>query len=113
MPLKFRLKGLAETFIDKLRCPTCGHDGGNEGDQGFTTELTRVTFDGIVVVIHCCQCQNVFVPDGQRQGVINSQRLRAAVEKDSQNTGQPILPNRKAVELEVERLNASRQDKVQ
>ena len=76
MPLKFRLKGLAETFVDKICCPSCGHDGGSEGDQGFTTELTRVTYDGIVVVIQCSICNDVFVPDGQRQGVINSQRQR-------------------------------------
>ena len=113
MPLKFRLKGLAETFVDAIRCPCCGHDGGDEGDQGFKTELTRVTYDGIIVVIQCCICGHVFVPDGQRHGVINSEKLRMAVQKDSMTTGQPILPNRESVRLEVERLNAERGDKVQ
>jgi hypothetical protein len=113
MPLKFRLKGLAETFVDAIRCPTCGHDGGDDGDQGFKTELTRVTYDGIIVVIQCCICGNVFVPDGQRHGVINSEKLRLAVEKDSLTTGQPILPSRESVKLEVERLNAERGNKLQ
>ena len=113
MPLKFRLKGLAETFVDTIRCPDCGHDGGDDGDQGFKTELTRVTYDGIIVVIQCCVCANVFVPDGQRHGVINSEKLRNAVERDSVTTGQPLLPTRASVKLEVERLNAERGDKVQ
>ncbi|MFN8391069.1 MAG: hypothetical protein U0136_12335 [Bdellovibrionota bacterium] len=113
MPLKFRLKGLAETFVDAIRCPCCGHDGGDEGDQGFKTELTRVTYDGIIVVIQCCICGVVFVPDGQRHGVINSEKLRLAVEKDSVTTGQPVLATRQAVKLEVERLNAERGNKVQ
>lgn len=113
MPLKFRLKGLAETFVDKITCPGCGHDGGEDGDQGFHTELTRVTFDGIVVVIQCSICSAVFVPNGQRNGVINAQKLRTAVERDSVSTGQPILSSRQAVILEVERLNAERHNKVQ
>ena len=113
MPLKFRLKGLAETFVDHIRCPGCGHDGGDDGDQGFKTELTRVTYDGIIVVIQCAVCGSVFVPDGQRHGVINSEKLRLAVERDSVTTGLPILPNRESVRLEVERLNAQRGDKVQ
>ncbi len=113
MPLKFRLKGRAETFVDQIRCPCCGHDGGDDGDQGFKTELTRVTFDGIIVVIQCCVCGWVFVPDGQRHGVINSEKLRHAVERDSVTTGQPILPYRDDVHLEVERLNAERADDIQ
>ena len=112
MPLKFRLKGLAETFIDDIRCPCCGHDGGEEGDQGFRTELTRVTFDGIIVVITCEVCAIVFVPEGQRLGVINSQKLRMAVERDSLNTGQPVFPDMSSVRLDVERLNAERDQQV-
>lgn len=108
MPLKFRLKGLAETFIDNLRCPKCGHDGGEDGEQGFQTDLTRVTLDGIIVVISCSVCSQVFVPDGQRLGVINHGRLRAAVEKDSITTGQPVLSSITEVRLEVERINAER-----
>ncbi len=112
MPLKFRLKGLAETFIDDIRCPCCGHDGGDDGDQGFRTELTRVTFDGIIVVITCEICGSFFVPDGQRLGVINSQKLRTAVERDSRNTGQPVYPSIGSVRLDVERLNAEKDQQV-
>ncbi len=113
MPLKFRLKGLAETFVENACCPMCHHDGADEGEQGFYTELTKVTYDGIVVVIQCPKCAYVFMPDGQRNGVINHARLRAAVERDSNTTGQPILPNREAVRNEVEKINAQRNDKVQ
>ena len=113
MPLKFRLKGLAETFIDAIRCPSCGHDGGPDCDQGFHTDLTRVTFDGIIVVVQCGMCGRIFVPANQKLGIINFQRLRTAVEKDSLNTGQPIFETKKAVELDVERLNAAKQDKLQ
>lgn len=113
MALKFRLKGLAETFVEAIRCPTCGHDGGDQGDQGFRTEFTRVTYDGIVVVVECDACHNVFLPGGQRNGVLNSQKLRLAVEKDSATTGQPVFTTRREVELEVERMNAERKDEVQ
>ena len=112
MPLKFRLKGLAETFVDSLRCPDCGHDGGEEGDQGFLTERTRVTYDGIIVVVECRICGRIFVPEGQRFGVINSQKLRLAVEKDSLTTGQPIFPSFSSVKLEVEKLNAAKSHKL-
>ena len=112
MALKFRLKGLAETFIDEIQCPCCGHDGGDEGDQGFRTEFTRVTFDGIIVVINCEVCGHVFVPDGQRMGVINSGKLRNAVERDSRSSGQPLFTNLDAVRLEVERINAERDQQV-
>jgi hypothetical protein len=112
MPLKFRLSGLAETFVDEIRCPRCGHDGGEGGDQGFQTDLTRVTFDGIIVVIRCDCCGHVFLPDGQKHGIIDSQRLREAVEKDSTNTGQPVFSDMKAVRLEVERLNAEKGEKI-
>ncbi len=113
MALKFRLKGLAETFIDTIRCPGCGHDGGEEGDQDFKTELTRVTYEGIVVVIQCAICEEIFVPDGQRNGVVSTEKLRMAVQKDSITTGQPIYCKRLDVHVEVERLNAERLNKVQ
>jgi hypothetical protein len=112
MALKFRLKGLAETFIENLRCPKCGHDGGEEGDQKFRTDHTRVTFDGIVVVIECEVCGQIFVPPGQRCGIIDPQKLRLAVEKDSDKTGQPVCPSIKEVILDVERLNAVRNSDV-
>ena len=112
MPLKFRLKGLAETFVDRICCPSCGHDGGEEGDQGFRTELTKVTYDGIIVVVQCSVCDTIFVPDGQRLGVINPSKLRHEVERDSNSTGQPVLPTKGDVVLDVEKLNALRNDEM-
>ncbi len=112
MALRFRLKGLAETFIEALKCPICGHDGGDEGDQGFSTDFTRVTYQGIVVVICCEKCAHVFIPDGQRNGVINPRRLREAVDRDCVSTGQRAYSGKDDVKLEVERLNAARQDRV-
>lgn len=112
MALKFRLRGLAETFVEKIHCPKCGHDGGEDGDQGFLTEHTRVTFDGIIVVIQCEMCSHIFLPLDQRLGVLNAQRLRAAVERDSHNTGQPLFPGINEVRLEVERLNAAQGSKI-
>lgn len=112
MGLKFRLKGLAETFVDRIVCPKCGHDGGEDGDQGFKTDHTRVTYDGIVVVIECGTCGSIFVPDGQRHGIIDSAKLRQAVQKDSLKTGQPICSSIKEVRIDVERLNAERNDEI-
>jgi len=106
MALKFRLKGLAETFIDRLTCPHCGISGSD--DQHFTTDLTRVTFDGIVVVAQCRNCSEIFVPDTQRLGVISSSKLREAVVKDSIDTGEALLENVNAVRQHVQKLNAER-----
>jgi hypothetical protein len=103
---RFRLKGLAETFVDSITCPCCGNNGGDNGEQGFHTDLTRVTFDGIIVVIQCEACKFIFVPDNQRCGIINSGKLRDAIENDSFATGQPIFPSIRDVRLDVERLNA-------
>lgn len=112
MSLKFRLRGLAETFVDEIKCPCCGHDGGENGDQGFATTHTRVTFAGIVVVIECDICTYVFVPANQKHGIINFERLRSAVEKDSQNTGVPIFQDATFVKLEVERMNAEKNSEI-
>ena len=112
MSLKFRLKGLAETFIDSIVCPACKHDGGEEKDEGFSTELTRVTFDGIIVVVECQHCNTVFVPSEQRHGIINSGKLRRAVEADSVQSGEPVYNSRQSVELDVEKMNALRNNEV-
>lgn len=112
MALRFRLKGLAETFVEALRCPRCGHDGGDDGDQGFSTDHTKVTYQGIVVVIRCERCAHVFLPDGQKNGVINSRRLREAVDRDCMVTGQKPCSGKDEVRVEVERLNAEYQDRV-
>ena len=106
MALKFRLRGLAETFIDHITCPGCGTIGND--DQHFQTEHTKVTFDGIIVVVECRACGEIFVPDTQRLGVLNPDELRKAVEKDSEETGEPVVPNINAVRLNVERMNALR-----
>lgn len=113
MTLRFRLKGLAETFVEEARCPSCGAVGEESGANGcFDTSYTKVTYDGIIVVLECQQCHQIFLPDRQKVGIINPQKLRGAVDKDSQNTGMPVVPNRHAVSIDVERLNAYRNNKV-
>jgi len=106
MALKFRLKGLAETFVDSITCPCCGAVGSD--DQNFTTEFTKVTFQGIIVVVQCKECREIFVPSTQRLGVINNEALRVAVEKDSVDSGEAILRDLAAVKLTAEKLNAAR-----
>jgi hypothetical protein len=106
MALKFRLKGLAETFIDTMSCPGCGQIGND--DQNFTTELTRVTYEGIIVVVQCRSCAEIFVPNTQRLGILDPEELKMAVEKDSRDTGEPLMSSLKAVKLNVEKLNAMR-----
>ena len=106
MALKFRLKGLAETFLDHIDCPGCGLS--DSEDTHFSTDLTRVTFDGIIVVVQCRKCGEIFVPETQRLGVINPSELREAVTRDCDESGEPLLENRDAVRLNVERINAMR-----
>ena len=104
--MKFRLRGLAETFLERLTCPHCGVAGND--DQHFSTDLTKVTFDGIVVVAQCRQCSEIFVPDTQRLGVISVSKLREAVTRDSVDTGETLLENLNAVRQHVQKLNAER-----
>lgn len=111
MALKFRLKGLAETFIEEITCPGCSAHGSD--DQHFMTELTKVTYEGIIVVVQCRLCGEIFVPPTQRMGVLDPVQLRCAVEKDHQDTGEPLLPNYKAVRLTAEKLNALRKGDLQ
>lgn len=106
MALRFRLKGLAETFIESIQCPSCGRVGND--DEDFATELTKVTFDGIIVVVQCRGCSEIFVPDSQRMGVLNPPELRSAVLRDIEETGIPALLDWKAVALNAEKLNALR-----
>ena len=106
MALKFRLRGLAETFIDTIECPTCGVAGND--DENFSTEFSKVTLDGIVVVVQCKCCNEIFVPSAQRLGIISIEKLKEAVSKDSEETGEPVIPNLSTVRLSVEKLNAQR-----
>ncbi len=106
MALKFRLKGLAETFIDQIACPCCGTC--ESDDQKFSTELTRVTYEGIIVVVQCRVCREIFVPDEQRLGILDPDELKRAVDKDSVDTGEPLLSDYGSVKLNVEKLNAQR-----
>jgi hypothetical protein len=106
MALKFRLKGLAETFLETITCPVCGTNG--RDDEYFSTDYTKVTYDGIVVVAQCRRCGEIFVPDTQRYGVLNPAELRQAVEKDIENTGEAGLISIQAVRLNAEKLNAQR-----
>ena len=106
MALKFRLKGLAETFIEAITCPACGTSGND--DENFTTDLTKVTYEGIIVVAQCRSCSEIFVPCEQRRGVMNPSELKDAVHKDSEETGEPVMADIQAVKLNTERLNAIR-----
>jgi len=106
MALKFRLKGLAETFVDQIECPSCGLCECD--DTFFNTELTRVTFDGIIVVVQCKKCGEIFVPDSQRLGILNPLELKDAVTRDCLESGEPLFENLIAVRLNTERLNAMR-----
>ncbi len=106
MALKFRVKGMAETFLESITCPHCGISGPD--DQHFTTDYTKVTLEGIIVMVQCKACREIFVPTRQRLGVLNYPALCTAVEKDSADSGNPILPGIEAVRLSAERLNAER-----
>ena len=106
MAIKFRLRGLAETFIERIQCPGCGIKSSDDSD--FSTELTRVSLQGIIVVLQCRKCSEIFVPENQRLGIINHTELRLAVEKDAQDTGEPLFPTFDSVKTNAERLNAER-----
>lgn len=110
MALKFRLKGLAETFVDHIACPACGTSGTD--DQYFTTELTRVSYEGIIVVVQCRGCAEIFVPNSQRLGILDPEELREAVENDSRETGEPLMASLEAVRLNAEKLNAMRKNEL-
>lgn len=106
MALKFRLKGLAETFVEEIRCPGCGRCEAD--DSVFSTEHTRVTFQGIIVVVQCKVCEEISVPTNQRLGVMNSELLKQAVMRDARDSGEPLMQDVETVKLNVERLNAVR-----
>jgi hypothetical protein len=106
MAIKFRLRGLAETFIERIHCPGCGLK--STDDTEFSTELTRVSLQGIIVVLQCRQCSEIFVPQNQRLGIVDQTELRLAVERDARDTGEPLFATFDSVLVNAERLNAQR-----
>ncbi len=110
MALKFRLRGLCETLIEQVHCPRCGVSSAD--GESVTTDLSRVTFEGIVVVCKCRNCTEVFVPERQRMGVVNRKKLHEAVEKDAKDTGEPVFAQARDVKFHVEQLNASKRDEL-
>lgn len=106
MGMRFRLRGLAETFIERVTCPQCGCSG--QDDSSFATDNTKVTLEGIVVIAQCKECGEIFVPDSQRRGILNPSALRNAVEQDSDQSGEPLLDGAPQVALVAQRLNALR-----
>ena len=62
----------------------------------------------IVVVVKCRGCGEVFVPRTQRLGIVDPSALKEAVIQDSCDTGEPVLPDLKAVQELIERTNADR-----
>ena len=106
MALRFRLKGLAETYIEEVACPCCGVNGID--DQLFSTEHTKVTYEGIIVVLQCKNCDEIFIPSNQRMGIIDPQELKVAVVTDHKKTGEPLHTNLRSVLIDTEMLNASR-----
>jgi uncharacterized Zn finger protein len=106
MGLKFRLRGLAETMVDYIRCPECGSDGVD--DSAFATEQVKVTFEGIAIIFQCRCCGEIFVPDTLQLGVQSADELKAAVERDAKETGQALHPTLESVVLSAEHLNAVR-----
>ena len=106
MALKFRLKGLAETFVEEITCPHCGLRGTDDND--FITDLSKVTLMGIVVVAQCKSCGEIFVPNNQRVGIVNYSALKSAAIKDSEETGEAIYENINNVRLSAEKLNSER-----
>lgn len=110
MALRFRLKGLAETLIEEIECPCCGLDGVD--DQNFSTEHTKVTYEGIVIVLDCKECGEIFVPTNQQLGIINPSELESAVKKDHVKTGEPLHNGLDSVLMNAEKLNAFRKGMV-
>lgn len=106
MTLRFRLRGLAETLIEEASCPCCSCSGAD--DNLFSTEHTKVTFEGIVVVLQCKNCDEIFIPDNQKLGIVDETELKVAVEKDHQRTGEALYADIRAVMMDTEKLNACR-----
>ena len=103
MALRFKLKNLAETVIEEIKCPNCGQISNDE--QMFSTELTRLTSDGIIVMAECRCCGEVFVPGGQKNGILDARTFRQVVQTEYLESDLPV-PTRYSVQLEAEKLTA-------
>jgi hypothetical protein len=103
--LRFKLKNLAETVIEELKCPGCGLIANDE--QLFSTDLTRLTKDGIIVMAECRCCGEVFIPTGQRTGIMDVINFREVINREYSDESFPA-PSRNSMELEAEKLNAIR-----
>ncbi|MCS6894465.1 MAG: hypothetical protein NZO16_07885 [Deltaproteobacteria bacterium] len=110
MALRFKLRRVAETYIDYIECPNCGYS--SEEIDKFTTELTRVTFEGIVVVCRCGICGEIFLPANQRVGVISFKNLKELILRDSRKRGVAIYRNVRDVKIYVDYLNAVRRGEI-
>ncbi|MCS6961345.1 MAG: hypothetical protein NZT61_02425 [Deltaproteobacteria bacterium] len=110
MALRFKLKRIAETYIDYIECPSCGHY--SEEIDKFTTELTRVTFEGIVVVCRCGICGEIFLPRNQRIGVISFKNLRDLILRDARKRAVAIYRNIEDVKIYANYLNAVRRGEI-
>lgn len=105
MALRFRLKNLAETVIEELKCPGCGLIANDE--KLFSTDLTRLTVDGIVVIAECRCCGEVFVPIGQRTGIMDVRNFRQVIQNEYGDSSLKA-PSRLTMQMEAEKLNAIR-----
>jgi hypothetical protein len=106
MALKFKLRRVAETYLEFIQCPSCGTY--SEDIDHFTSELTRVTFEGVVVVCRCTICGEIFIPPNQRIGVISFKNLKDLILRDARRRGSKIFRNIEDVKNYVEYLNAVR-----
>jgi hypothetical protein len=103
MALRFKLKNIAETVIEELKCPGCGLIANDE--KLFSTDMTRLTVDGIVVVAECRCCGEVFIPIGQRTGIMDVRNFREVIKSEYGHAKGPA-PSRQSMEMEAEKLNA-------
>ena len=103
MALRFKLKNIAETVIEELKCPGCGLIANDE--KLFSTDMTRLTVDGIVVCAECRCCGEVFIPIGQRTGIMDVRNFREVIKSEYGHTKRPA-PSRQSMEMEAEKLNA-------
>ncbi len=110
MALRFRLRGLAETLIEEVSCPCCGSVG--EDDGTFSATNTKVTLQGIIAVLQCKSCDEIFVPENQKLDIADTGLLEEAVKEDHQRTGEPLLHGFSSVLHQAEMLNATRKGQI-